>query len=339
MRILKIFFALTLFAAIALASIGFFAVWSLSPRDSAGESVLFTVSRGESARAIAADLESKKLVRSGDIAYAAVRLKALTLKAGTFRLSPAQGALEILEILAAGREETRRVTIPEGMSVTKTAKHLEAEGILRAEDFIAAAKAPGALAPYGLEASTAEGYLFPDTYFFPYQIDAAAVVRMMVDNFFRRFASIPGAPGTPAEIRSAVILASVVEREYRVAEEAPLIASVFANRLKIGMGLQSCATIEYIITELQGKPHPYRLLDADLAIPSDYNTYLWAGLPPGPICSPGLVSLEAAVNPAKTSNLYFRLVDPDAGTHAFTRSLEEHVRAGQQLVLKRDAFR
>ncbi|WP_255947327.1 endolytic transglycosylase MltG [Brucepastera parasyntrophica] len=134
-----------------------------------------------------------------------------------------------------------------------------------------------------------------------------------------------------------VILASIVEREYQIREEAPLIASVFANRLKIGMGLQSCATIEYIITEIQGLPHPVRLYDRDLEIRSDYNTYLWAGLPPSPISNPGLIALNAAFNPAKTNYLYFRLTDSESGAHTFTRSLDEHVSAGRNLTVKRAA--
>ncbi len=328
--------AILLFAGAAGIAITY---WSLSPRSAAADSELFTVSKGETARAIVNGLEGRGFIRSGTAAYAVVRLRGISLRAGTYRLSSSWGTLKILSLIASGKEETRRVTIPEGLSISKTARHLEAEGILSAEAFAAAARKPGVLAPYGIEEGTAEGYLFPDTYFFPYGISADDLVDMMVSTFFSRLKSIPGAPSEPAKIRSAVILASVVEREYQVPEEAPLIASVFANRLKIGMGLQSCATIEYIITEIQGKPHPYRLLDSDLTIPSDYNTYLWAGLIPGPICSPGLVSLKAAFAPADTDYLYFRLVDPEAGTHAFTRSLDEHVKAGRQLVLKRDASR
>jgi UPF0755 protein len=101
------------------------------------------------------------------------------------------------------------------------------------------------------------------------------------------------------------------------------------------MGLQSCATVEYILTEIQGKPHPEKLLLEDLEIQNDYNTYIWAGLPPGPISSPGLVALEAAFKPATTDFLYFRLTDTIKGTHSFTRSLDEHVKAGRSLELKR----
>lgn len=109
---------------------------------------------------------------------------------------------------------------------------------------------------------------------------------------------------SPSELHEFVTLASVVEREYRVKSEAPLISSVFTNRLKHGIGLYSCATIEYILTEIQGKPHPDRITYDDLKIDSPYNTYKWAGLPAGPISNPGLVAFSAALNPAKT-DYYF----------------------------------
>lgn len=330
----KIFRALAATFLLGLAVAAAFGAFLLSPADTSAQARLFTVSRGQSARSIVDDLAREGFIRSGTAAYAAVRLQGLILRAGTFRISPAEGTLQVLGTLVAGREETRRVTIPEGLSLSKTARHLGEAGVVNPEDFLEAAKDPELLSELGIRGESAEGYLFPDTYFFPYEMSAAQVVRMMAQNFLSRVQSLPGVPSDPEEFRRAVILASVVEREYRVASEAPLIASVFRNRIKIGMGLQSCATVEYIITEIQGKPHPYRLLDSDLAIQSDYNTYLWAALPPGPICSPGTVALSAAFNPARTDYLYFRLVDPETGSHAFTRSLEEHVRAGRSLVLK-----
>jgi UPF0755 protein len=125
-----------------------------------------------------------------------------------------------------------------------------------------------------------------------------------------------------------VSLASIVEREYRVDDEAPLMAGVFFNRLQIGMALQSCATVEYVITEIQGRPHPERLFDRDTEIRDPYNTYMNAGLPPGPICSPGMVALNAVFNPAESDYLYFRLIDPAAGRHYFSRTLDDHIQAG-----------
>jgi UPF0755 protein len=129
-------------------------------------------------------------------------------------------------------------------------------------------------------------------------------------------------------------MASIVEREYRADDEAPLIASVFYNRLKRNIGLESCATLEYIITEIQQKAHPEYITLEDEKIDSPYNTYKWAGLPPGPISNPGRIALEAAFHPARTGYLYFVLRDQQAGRHFFSRDLSEHNQA-KYLYLKK----
>ncbi len=332
-RITRIFIALVSFAlACAVAVIA-----PAMPEGEDTESTLFRVPEGASVIQIAGNLEESGLVRSALYARLFVRVTGQTLKAGSYRLSPDMTTWEILAKIAEGKQESVRVTIPEGLTLSKVAEHLERAGVLSAKDFVLAAEKPGVLASRGVAAKTAEGFLFPDTYFFPVGINANAAVVMMVDNFFAKIQTVPNAPEKGSALYGKVILASIVEREYRVPEEAPIIASVFENRITIGMGLQSCATIEYIITEIQKKPHPARLLDVDLEIDSDYNTYKWAGLPPGPIASPGLVALNAAINPASTKYLYFRLTDPEAGKHSFTHSLDEHVRAGRHLDLKKAA--
>ncbi len=305
---------------------------------SADEGVrLFSVPRGSSLVSIAMSLEREGLVRSAKATYLRARLAGSTLKAGTFELSPSWPTSKIVSVLEGGKEVVRRVTVPEGLSLTKTARHFERSGVVDAAAFIAAARDPALLARYSIPGESAEGYLFPDTYFVPYNAKAEELVSSMIENFFKKTADIPGLPSQKEDLFRVVILASIVEREYRIAEEAPQIAGVFANRLKIGMGLQSCATVEYIITELQGKPHPTRLLTEDLAIPSDYNTYLWAGLPPGPISNPGRVALSAAAEPRKSPYLYFRLIDPETGRHTFTHNLDEHVEAGRSVYLKKAA--
>ena len=147
----------------------------------------------------------------------------------------------------------------------------------------------------------------------------------MADNFFSKISEIPSfADFDSKKLHDTVILSSVVEREYRIREEAPVIASVFTNRLKHNIGLYSCATIEYIITEIQGLPHPGRITYKDLKIDSPYNTYKWAGLPEGPISNPGTIALEAAANPAKTNYYFFVLTDPSSGRHTFSTSFDEH---------------
>ena len=128
-----------------------------------------------------------------------------------------------------------------------------------------------------------------------------------------------------ADLFQTVTLASIVEREYRVEDEAPLIASVFKNRLRRNIGLYSCATVEYILTEIEGRPHPDRILIEDTKIDNPYNTYKWAGLPPGPISNPGMVALRASSDTPKTNYYFFQIVDPAEGRHVFTTSFEEHI--------------
>jgi UPF0755 protein len=223
-----------------------------------------------------------------------------------------------------------RVTIPEEVTLKKTARILEDSGICGAEEFLAASASPEILESFNIPGPTMEGYLFPDTYFFPLAYPAAKVISAMAENFFRRLADI--APEASymgaAELNDRVILASIVEREYRIRDEAALMAGVFYNRLDMRMALQSCATVEYIITEIQGRPHPEVIYNRDLEIRDPYNTYQQRGLPPGPISAPGETALRAAFEPRSSDYLYFRLIDDNAGQHYFSRTLDDHIRAG-----------
>jgi UPF0755 protein len=134
------------------------------------------------------------------------------------------------------------------------------------------------------------------------------------------------------ELNKRIIIASIVEREYRIPEEAAIMAGVFYNRLNIGMALQSCATVEYIITEIQGRRPPMVIYNRDLEIRDPYNTYLRPGLPPGPISAPGETALRAAFFPEETDYLFFRLVDLASGRHYFSRTLDDHIRAASLYV-------
>ena len=164
------------------------------------------------------------------------------------------------------------------------------------------------------------------------------VVCFMVDNFFKKISQMEGFKGLSTERMYYLLrLASIVEREYRVKEEAPLIASVFANRLRRTIGLYSCATVEYIITEIEGRPHPDVITYKDLKIDSPYNTYIHAGLPPTPISNPGEVALSAAATHPRTSYYFFRLVDAQKGTHYFSTYFDEHTEVGRNLSTKKAA--
>ena len=242
-----------------------------------------------------------------------------------------------MDILENGLQEQLKVSIPEGLSIRKIAAILEKNEVCPAEDFVSAAYNPSLLEKYSIPSHSFEGFLFPDTYFFAPGMGAERALCMMVDSFFERIGKIPYFEGkSPSQFYEVLVLASIVEREYRVESEAPLIASVFKNRIDAGVGLYSCATIEYIITEIQGKPHPDVITYEDLKIDSPYNTYKWAALPPTPISNPGLVALNAAANPPQTEYFYFTLTDSVAGSHTFSKSFNAHVKAGTSFRTKKN---
>ncbi|MDR0597550.1 MAG: endolytic transglycosylase MltG [Treponema sp.] len=294
--------------------------------------------QGESVRSVGQRMESAGIIRSRHFWELLSRLnRGEHLKAGTYSFSLPATQLEIRSLLVSGRQILLRVTLPEGVTLKKTAQILAEAGVCAASDFLAAASDPEILDAYRAPGATLEGYLYPDTYLFPEGYPANLVVKAMADTFFKRLAEIqPDSLAlSPAELNKRIIMASIVEREYRVDEEAPLMAGVFYNRLRIGMALQSCATVEYVITEIQGRPHPERLYERDTEIRSPYNTYLVPGLPPGPISAPGTVALNAAFNPAPSDYLYFRLVNPAEGRHYFSQTLDDHIRAGALYVKAR----
>lgn len=299
---------------------------------------LFTIPYGTSLRGIAAALKQADLVRSEYITYGYFRLRRVRIAAGTYKLSQAMSVPALCAYLEEGKQEYRKITLPEGVTLSKAALIFEQAQLARASDLIAAAKDRQLLHAYGIPGDSAEGFLFPDTYFFQYSESVHTIIKTLLDTFLSKTASIPHFPSDPKARYDVVILASIIEREYRVAEEAAKIAGVFANRLNIGMALQSCATVEYIITEIENKPHPERLLHKDLAIDSPYNTYKRKGLPPSPISNPGLTALYAACNPDKHGFYYFRLENPSTGTHVFTKTLAEHARAGEFILKKPSVY-
>jgi len=300
-------------------------------------SIIILVEPGETAASVGTRLRDFGLIRSTVFWNLLSRIDSEPIKAGTFQLQKGASSTKIRETLVFGKQIMEKITIPEGFTLKKTADLLEKNGIVSAKDFLLAAHLPDILQSYGIPANSMEGFLFPDTYFFPRTYSAQLVVSKMLDTFFRRLYEV--APEakimTRKEIFDRIIIASIVEREYRNDDEAPLMAGVFFNRLKIGMSLQSCATIEYVIREIQGKPHPEVLYNKDLSIKDLYNTYIYAGLPPGPISSPGITAIKSAFNPRASDYLYFRLVDPSEGRHRFSKTLEEHAEAGM-LYLKSD---
>jgi UPF0755 protein len=290
-------------------------------------SALIEIRKGESGLSVGKRLEEAGIIRNRYFWYAISRFNNNFIKSGTFRLELPAGQLAVYRVLTEGRQMLEKVSIPEGFTLKKTARILEEAGICDSAALLQAAQDPAVLDSYSIPGPTMEGYLFPDTYLFPKDYPAGMVIRSMADNFFSHIREL-SPPSSGEELQRLVILASIIEREYRVGEEAPLMAGVFFNRLRIGMALQSCATVEYMITEIQGKPHPAVIYTRDTEIRDPYNTYVFPGLPPGPICSPGALALKAALRPQDSDYLYFRLVDPGAGRHYFSKTLDDHIRAG-----------
>ncbi len=295
------------------------------------EGARFHLERGESAIDVARRLESAGAIRSSLLFRVMMKItaKESSLKAGFYEIKPGMRADKVLALIVSGQQELIKITIPEGYTLRKTAALLESKDIVDYDAFVMAATSPSILERLDLAGPSVEGYLFPETYLMARDQAPESVIKTLVNTFKSRIAVLPEASRlSRSEMFEKLVIASIVEREYRSKEEAPLIASVFYNRLRIGMALQSCATVEYVITEKLGKPHPKRIFERDIRIEDPYNTYVQKGLPPGPICSPGMAAMVASVMPAKTDYLYFRLLDGGEGKHVFSKSFEEHQRAG-----------
>ena len=252
------------------------------------------------------------------------------LQAGYYRLSPAMSAEEVARTIASGKVATIRWTVPEGLTVEQIAQRAAETDLCTAKEFLAAAR-PDAVrargfdpkkAGFDLPRGTLEGYLFPETYSLQYGWGAGEIVEAMLAQFQRSvvqgLADDLRAGGKPLHL--IITVASLIEREARIEKDRAPIASVIYNRLNRGMRLQIDATVLYALGH-----HKARVLYRDLEVDSPYNTYRHAGLPPGPIASPGLASIKAALHPARTEYLYY--VARKDGGHVFTRTPEEHVAA------------
>jgi len=292
---------------------------------------LIDIRKGESSQSVGMRLERTGLIRSRYFWNAICRLGKNQIKTGTYRIKIPASQIAIYKTLVSGKEVLHKVTIPEGVTLKKMAKIIDETGVCSAQDFLSAARDTAIVDKYHIPNPSMEGYLFPDTYFFPAEYPAEKIVTTMADNLYSNLKDIDPdiLSMTSKELNEKIVIASIVEREYRVEKEAPVMAGVFYNRLKIKMALQSCATVEYIITEIQNRPHPSVLLFSDIEIDHPYNTYVKPGLPPGPISAPGLTALKAAFSPANTNYLYFRLEDVASGRHYFSRTYDEHIKAGQ----------
>jgi peptidoglycan lytic transglycosylase G len=277
------------------------------------------IAPGTSSNQMGRLLEERGVIRSR-YAFDVVRmLKHGRLKAGEYRFDHPASVFDVYDRLRRGDVYYRVVTVPEGYNLFDIANAVEAAQLATRDDFLAAAhKDTSLIADLDPTATSLEGYLYPDTYRFQRTDTTMTMLRAMVKRFRQEAAQI----GLTSDVHRTVTMASLVEKETPVASDRPLVASVMENRLKAGMPLMTDPTVIYAAM-LENR---YRgtIYQSDLQRNSAYNTYRHSGLPPGPICSPGVASLKASLHPATTNYLYF-VADPTTSGHSkFAATLEEH---------------
>lgn len=330
-----------LLAVALLAELYYFFPQTTGP--GAGEERIIEIPRGIGPRGLAALLHESRVITEPQRFALWIRLsgRIAEIKAGNFMVQDNWSPRKIADTLAGkGIEKGVRVTIPEGFTLGDMAETLERQGIVKANLFLKAATDKNLLSGLGIRAETAEGYLFPDTYYFKANTSAETLVKLMKHTFDTKSTMLNHLD--EAQQYRTLILASIVQSEARVADEMPVIAGVYSNRLdqqKFPSGLlQADPAVAYGCSKYLHSSAPSCkrftgvLKRAQLDDPqNEYNTYRHPGLPPGPICSPGVDALKAAASPADVPYLYF-VVSKD-GRHTFSRTHEEHSRA-VQLYLK-----
>jgi UPF0755 protein len=318
------------FAVLVLAAAGlwFLAEMGMRPVNAADATVVsVSIPEGAGTRAIAEILEDADLIRNKTLFRLKSRADGLDgrYKAGVYSFTRDMPMRRIMAELEAGTNaETNRFTIPEGLTAAQTAETLAKAGLVLAADFMREAET-GDFSTYRFldGAGGLEGYLYPETY----DVYANATARDLIDRMLAHFDKLfteecyGKAEAMHLSVNEIVTIASLIERETRVPEERALVASVIKNRLDKGMPLQIDASVQYALGEQKE-----RLSYADLEIDSPYNTYKIAGLPPGPICSPRIECIEAALNPADTDYLYYVLRPELDGRHNFTKSYDEFLK-------------
>lgn len=292
-----------------------------------GRERLVTVAPGSGAGQVLDRLEGAGVLANGKLARIYLVFKGNPrLQAGQYLFKGPLTTPQVLRMLVKGQTVARSVTIIEGLTLEEIADQLARTKFGRREVFLDLMRSPKLIADFDPDAPDLEGYLFPETYTFASATPEREIVETLVRTFRRRFERdvrprlAAGSPGR--SVRQVVVLASIVEKEAKMPDERPLIAAVYRNRLDRRIGLAADPTVIYALKRLgrwSGNIHR-----EDLRMDSPYNTYRYAGLPPGPICSPGLASLVAAAAPAAVPYLYF--VSRNNGTHVFAQTLAEHNR-------------
>ncbi len=294
--------------------------------------VIFAIAPGEAFDPLIARLSAQGLIAGPFKFKLLARLKGVDkkLKAGEYNLSATMTPNQILDVLVGGKSFLYRLTIPEGYNAKQIATEIAARQLGDAQTFLDLVANPETASRLGIEAQSLEGYLFPDTYFLPKGVSALAIISKMVSRFKEQLKPewFARARQLNLSVHEIVTLASIIEKETGNPAERPLISSVFHNRLKKKMRLQSDPTVIYGIKDFDGN-----IKRSHLSTATPYNTYIIRGLPPGPIASPGLAAIEAALYPADTRYLFFG--SKKDNTHYFSATIEEHSRAVRKYQLRR----
>ncbi len=334
--VLLILLIIFLLGAVAAGGAGYYVYRSLQPM-AQGEPVEVSIPSGTGSAGIAKLLEDKGIIRSGMVfsGYLKVKQEGGRFQAGNYQLAPGMTLAEITDKLNRGdviKEEMIRFTIPEGYTVLQIADKLAADGIVNKESFLALAADATKWTQAWVKSIPdnnqlryrLEGYLFPETYEMKKESTEQAILERLLSEWERKQKSLP--QGWEAQLdklgldlHGILTVASLVEREVAVDEERPLVAGVIYNRLKQKMPLQIDATVQYLFDKQKE-----RLFEKDLQTQSPYNTYLNSGLPPGPIASPGLLSIKAALYPEETKYLFYVTKKDGSGRHLFAETFEEH---------------
>lgn len=291
------------------------------------------IERGDGLKMIASKLYARDIIDNKKLFLAAILIKGAQneLKAGEYEFSRGESISDIVEKIAEGKVRLRKIMIPEGKNIYDISEILDENQIADPEAFLSMVKDITVIrSETDLDINSLEGYLFPDTYYFPKNAGALTVIDTMTDHFFSVFDELKtGSNKSWLSDREIVILASMVEKETGHDPERDLISSVFHNRLKIGMKLDCDPTVIYgLLPDFDGNLTKSDLRSRD----NRYNTYTRNGLPPVPISNPGRESLQAAFNPAETDYFYF--VSKGDSTHVFSKTYREHINAVNEHIRK-----
>jgi len=313
-------FVIIIISVISIA-LFFYTVSYLNTAIIPSKAVLVDIEPGQSAWKISRTLQERGVISHAPtfMVIAAITGKARRLQAGSYVFEGNHYPLDIMNILFRGKTQRYRITIPEGYSVYQIGTAVEKTGLVSRDSFIKSAIDPASASFFNIGAYSMEGFLYPDTYFLVPHTTPLEIMAKMVDRFNKIYTPEMEQRAKKLHLSKleVITLASIIEKEAVVEADKPLISSVFHNRLRKGMRLQSDPTAIYGIDGFSGKIGP-----DDLLRESPYNIYRRQGLPPGPICNPDVDSIRAALWPARTDYLYF--VARGNGTHAFSRSLQEH---------------